>query len=554
MKDRPLSRSGLCGLGLTVLAIWMVLLFVAAQSTLWDRDEARYGTAALEMYTSGNFLYPTFNHELRAFQPVLVYWLMAGGIHLLGPGELAVRLPSTLAMAAVCLLAGLIARAFGVRPVMAAAIAGTSPMVLLTGTAATTDATLLLFILLAEATFVHAWLYGPRRWQVPVLGLAIGLAMLTKGPVGLAVPLLSIGTALVLARGRSAAGPFAAKLVWAVLLGLAIFLAWGLPANAATGGDYWRIAIVERLPQRLFTAMENHGGQGLVPFLLHLPYYPMVLLVGFLPWTLYLVLAPGAFAAGSAPETPWARSPAGLRVLLTGMILPTVVLMTLIVSKLPHYLQPIFPWLAILVAWTVCSHPNGSSSAVRMRWAFWVLAPPAALIALALLIVPLWSPLFEAFRPAGLALGLLILGTLTVLGWAFHRGRLTTAVGIHAALMVCLLLVIGFTAIPELEKTVKPAQSLARQIRDRLPAQATIASFGWFEPGMHFYLGAPRIASLHNAGALDQWLTEPGKKILLVKGPLPPAVTGTDWHVLGQQTGIDHVRGGKTVLTALARE
>ena len=112
------------------------------------------------------------------------------------------------------------------------------------------------------------------------MGVAIGLAMLTKGPVGLAVPVLSIGTCLALSRGRSETGPFAFKLAMASLLGLAIFLAWGLPANAATGGEYWRIAIAERLPQRLFTAMEGHGGQGLLPFLLHLPYYPLVLAIG----------------------------------------------------------------------------------------------------------------------------------------------------------------------------------------------------------------------------------------------------------------------------------
>ena len=258
---RETGRGSLRHLGVIVLAVWALLLITSSRSTLWDRDEPRYATAALEMEASGNRLYPTFNHELRAFQPVMIYWLMAAGIHAFGPCELGVRLASTLAIAVVCLLTGLIAREFLGTGVVAAAIAGTSPMLLLTGAAATTDATLLAFILLAEWVYVRAWLDGPRPWHVPAMGVAIGLAMLTKGPVGLAVPVLSIGTCLALSRGRSETGPFAFKLAMASLLGLAIFLAWGLPANAATGGEYWRIAIAERLPQRLFTAMEGHGGQ-----------------------------------------------------------------------------------------------------------------------------------------------------------------------------------------------------------------------------------------------------------------------------------------------------
>jgi len=85
-------------LGAVVLAVWLVLLITASQSTFWERDESRYATAALEMETTGNLLYPTFNHELRAFQPVMIYWMMSSAIHAFGPGEVSVRLASTIAI------------------------------------------------------------------------------------------------------------------------------------------------------------------------------------------------------------------------------------------------------------------------------------------------------------------------------------------------------------------------------------------------------------------------------------------------------------------------
>src|SRR5689334_14916683 len=67
-------------------------IFAATRTTLWDRDEARFGEAAGEMAADGNFLYPTFNGALRPDKPILPYWVMAAAIRLLGRRPLAVRL------------------------------------------------------------------------------------------------------------------------------------------------------------------------------------------------------------------------------------------------------------------------------------------------------------------------------------------------------------------------------------------------------------------------------------------------------------------------------
>lgn len=561
MRNGGSWRAGWRPLAMIVLVVWAVLLITAAQSTLWDRDEPRYATAALEMATNGKLLYPTFNHELRAFQPAMIYWLMAAGIHTFGPCELAVRLASTLAIAGVCLLTGLMAREFLRTGVAAAAIAGTSPMLLLTGTSATTDATLLLFILLSEWVFVRAWLDGPRRWHVPTMGLAIGLAMLTKGPVGLAVPVLSIGTCLALSRGRSEAGPWVGRLVVASLIGLAIFLAWGLPANAATGGEYWRIAIAERLPRRLFTAMEGHGGQGLLPFLLHIPYYPLVVAAGFLPWTIYLVLVPGSFGKRALPPAgcAWARSPEGLRALLVGMTVPTFILMTLIVSKLPHYIQPVFPWIAILTASVLEVAQSGAfaaEAAGRMRRAFVIAGVPCLLAAGAMMLVPWVWPPASAFRLAGAVTGLILLASLAALARCYRQNRLQSAVKIHAVGMVALLLACAFFVLPPLERLAKPAQWLAREIQPKIPAGALIAAYGWHEPSMHFYLGAPKILHIKDADALKIWLAGPGPRVLILKEssapglPLPPE----GFRILSVRTGLDNVHGGILRLAAFLRD
>jgi 4-amino-4-deoxy-L-arabinose transferase-like glycosyltransferase len=69
----------------------MYLLF-AGSSTLWDRDEALYARATVEMIESGNYFVPTFNGEAWADKPILLYWLMSVPVRLFGPSEVACRL------------------------------------------------------------------------------------------------------------------------------------------------------------------------------------------------------------------------------------------------------------------------------------------------------------------------------------------------------------------------------------------------------------------------------------------------------------------------------
>lgn len=558
MKERIFSpeHRTLLSLGGVVLAVWLLLAVIASQSTLWERDESRYATAAREMARSGNWLYPTFNGDLRAFQPVMAYWLMASSLQTFGPSAFSVRLPSTLAAALVCLLTGLIAREFHCSGPLAAALLGTSPLFLLNGAAATTDATLLACALLAQWVFVRAWTQGPRLWQAPLLTLAIGLAMLTKGPMGLAVPVLSIGTALALAKGRSNAGPFARTLALAALGGCLMFFAWGIPANRATGNAYWEIAIAQRLPKFLFSAMEGHGGAGLAPFLMHLPYYLAVMAIGFLPWTLYLVLVPGSFRKAPS-EGDWTTGSEALRVMLFGMIVPALVMLTLMVSKLPHYILPTFPWLAILAASALGRTQEGTpTTSKRLRRIFLPLGILTLLAILALCAAPwFWPPLF-VFRRAGGVLGLLGLGVLVLLGRFFWRGQVQRALKIHFAGLVALILATVFLVLPPLEQRVKSAQLLSKEIFEKLPPGCRFATWGWKEPGMHFYLGAPRIEYLMDAPALEEWLTGPPPRLLLLNetpaAPLPIPPEG--FRVLGTREGIDPVRGRFLRLTALLRE
>ncbi|HET7451634.1 MAG TPA: glycosyltransferase family 39 protein, partial [Thermoanaerobaculia bacterium] len=145
-------------------------IFAATRTTLWDRDEARFGEAAGEMAANGNFLFPTFNGALRADKPILPYWVMAAGIGLLGRGALGVRIGSCLAAAAAAWAAAATARRLlpAGAAFWAVAMLVSSPLFLLEASAGTADAVLVAAI--AAAMLGFARLIQERRlWPGAVL-------------------------------------------------------------------------------------------------------------------------------------------------------------------------------------------------------------------------------------------------------------------------------------------------------------------------------------------------------------------------------------------------
>src|SRR2546426_12469189 len=175
---------------LTVAAVLASFFWMLGAAPLFDVDEGAFSQATLEMFQRGDFLSTYLNGEPRYDKPILIYWVQAASVALLGPSEWAFRLPSALCATAWAWLTYLfVGRHYGVdRGLFAAALLATSLGVYIIGRAATADA--LLNCLLAAAMFA-AWLHlstGERRWLYATHA-AIGLGVLAKGPIAILIPL-----------------------------------------------------------------------------------------------------------------------------------------------------------------------------------------------------------------------------------------------------------------------------------------------------------------------------------------------------------------------------
>lgn len=343
-KPENLRRLGL------IIFISVLLLAVpqAALLPLLDRDEPRFAEASREMVQSGNYVVPTFNHAPRYAKPPLTYWCQSASFVLLGESALAARLPSLVATAGTALLLFIWGVQLGNRNigVIASLSYAFCLQTMQQGRVATADALLIFFMTL---TALAGWnlvqlaqtgvvpLKDPR-WNKWGIALTLGFAggFLAKGPEAwLPMYALIIGAAFL---GKRIAQAYVAIF----LLGLLIVACWAVPAFAQTHGDYWKQGLNEGIGQRAISGMQGHGASSIGWYILLLPLYLVLFWVSALPWSPLLVWEWKKIFRGVKPD-----GTDGYLYINTAAIF---IVFTLMVTKLPHYTLPAFPFIALWFA------------------------------------------------------------------------------------------------------------------------------------------------------------------------------------------------------------
>jgi len=525
-----------------------VYAFISTRSTLWDRDEPRFARAAVEMVDSGNYLYPTFNGRLRPDKPILIYWLMSIPVRLFGQSELACRFFSIVGTAVTCLLIFCIARSlFGTQAgLWAMVILSTSLMVFFIGTAATADGVLLMCMTAVMAIFVYTRDRAIRVWHVLLMGLGLAAAMLTKGPVGM-LPVLVIIVTLWLARKEHPAGK---KYLWpittATVLGILCFIAWAVPANRATHGQFLRAGIGFHVISRMFKPMESHGGN----FLLFLPYYIPVVISGFFPWTLHL---PGALSAlfGKRIGSSFSRK------LLVSWIAAVFLLMTLVATKLPHYILFIWPALAMLVAAALAL--NGTDRLTKrdklwMRRGAWFFVPVAAIICLALSACGFLLSVTRLKWSGPVAAAVLVIVTVLAVRKQNKDQYLPSAKILLTGMLIFLVPCL-FGVLPGLEK-IKISPAIARCVNSRTDSTLPVAAYKFAEPTLNFYLDRP-MNHLQRKEDVVSWAQRSGSAVLIIPRKelesLRKQYGGFQLSLLGSVNGFNYSKGKSLEVLALMR-
>lgn len=336
LLDQLWVQLGLLVLG-CVFAFWLNL----GGYPLFDVDEPRYAQAAYEMLERGDWVTPYFNGVVRFDKPVFFYWLIAIAYKWFGVSEFAARSVSALsATLMVFTVFGLGAKVVGRRfGFLAGMVLVSSVMMAGIGRMSITDMNLALWMTLTTAV-LYLVPHHNRAWWLAA-GVFAGIGILTKGPVAIVLPgaVLVIYSLLTQQFKKSFLTPW---FLVAVLVALILPLPWYFAAYDANG-QVFLDALYNHNVSRFSGAVNYH----IKPFW----YYVPVLLVGFMPWVVFLPAAiRTAWRYGQFQMTLRERSPLVSMLLYSAVWAVTVfVFFSVAKTKLLTYILPMFPGLALFV-------------------------------------------------------------------------------------------------------------------------------------------------------------------------------------------------------------
>jgi 4-amino-4-deoxy-L-arabinose transferase-like glycosyltransferase len=483
--------------GLLVLTAF-TFLFLLGSRSLNEPDEGRYTEIAREMIERNDWLVPHLWYEPHLDKPPLTYWAVALSMCLFGQNEWAVRLPLALAGLSGVGAACCFGRALGGWRVgvWSALILQSCLLYFAMARMLTTDIFLTQFIAWAVYFFWRGCrcLDGAERpaespgqfWSWHLAGwTAVALGFLTKGPIGLLVPVVCLAT-LVFRRWRDHRQRRA--VVDGLLVGLALFgilvapWFWAVWRRVPRAFEF--MAFGQAVGHALGTTIKNRGGS---PF-----YFFGIAAIGLLPWTWLLGWL---WRRGHWRGLDTAQKEAWL--MLSVWTFFTFTLFSLTHSKLPAYILPLFPALAVLFAFRfydlaptgeVCPAPDWIWR-LCLASPLLLLAAVPALLRLAFRVeLPIWMK-WQVVLSAGCALSV----------WGFARridreryGGAIVGLGLLAQMLIVASAPLFETSFKG-NQTLKP---LGAAVRENYQTGDTLVCWGRLPQGLPFY-ARPVISVTH---------------------------------------------------------
>ncbi|HTQ38669.1 MAG TPA: glycosyltransferase family 39 protein [Pirellulales bacterium] len=516
---------------LWITGVAVVALFANLGATrLWDQDEAFFARTAVEMHQRNEWVVPYFNGELFAHKPPLMYWMMRLGFMLFGVNEFAARFWSAVFGVLTALLVYRLGRRmFNAQVGLWAGLAMTTTLMFeIVARAATPDCFLVFFATLALYVFVRQenWedVAGgtvandnltPLPWRMCATMYAVmGLAVLVKGPIGMLLPGATVGLYLLMRdpTDRSSSGKTWTATVLLFLQRLApgriLRVVWSMRPFTAlaavtvvagpwfglvgwrTGGDFLREFIGTQNYGRFVGAMDNHSGGAW--------YYVAAILIGFFPWSVFGIPTVVDLTRRCCGVDSWQRGGK----LLVCWIMVYVGFFSVAATKLPNYVLPAYPALALATACFIDRWLTQPATVHRwwLRLSFGSLGLVGCVMAISMPLIAKGtiqgrSLLEQLGISAELAgdislvgwLGIILLiGGITGIFFAEVRRGQAAMIGLATtALAFCIAM---FASIAVRIDRHQPSPTVAEAIRHHSVGVPQVAQFGYFRPSLVYYM------------------------------------------------------------------
>ncbi|TCD12406.1 ArnT family glycosyltransferase [Oricola cellulosilytica] len=476
-----------------------------------DRDESRYVQATKQMVETGDYVDIRFQEESRYKKPVGIYWMQAAVLAIGGQGAESplwiYRIVSVLGAAFAALATCWAGTALFGRP---AGFAAGAIMAALFGLVfeahiAKTDAVLAALTIAAQGALAQIYV-ASRTERLPpvhlswVFWLAQGAGVLVKGPI---VPLASVLTiAALFAFDRNVRWLRDLRPVRGVVLAGVMVLPWLLLITWKSGGAFWIESVGQDMLGKVGGGAESHGAPP--------GYYLLTYGVFTWPFGVFALLA-GLVALNRA------RDDARLLFLLCWYV-PFWFFFELIPTKLPHYVLPAYPALALLAGWALAQSQPITVSGLRL-WQKWLLYPAYVghiVVTVALAGAAIAGPIYlgGGFNPFGIVAAIAIVGT-GFLAIAHLSGITIRRAGYVAVASIVAYGSMFGLVLPSFDR-MWMAPRIAAAFEEHRPCpQSVLASVGFHEPSLVFLAGTDTVLTDVN-GAAEHLLDDPACAVAVV--------------------------------------
>jgi 4-amino-4-deoxy-L-arabinose transferase-like glycosyltransferase len=448
-----------------------------------DRDEARFAQATKQMLETGEYVDIRFQDEVRYKKPVGIYWLQAAAVKMgeaLGVPDARTtiwlyRLPSLFGAAGAVLLTYWTALAFVTRrsALLAGLMMASSVLLGVESRLAKTDAFLLFTCVAVMGSMARVYL-GSRRhpdedtgWAMPALmWTAAAVSVLIKGPV----ILMFIGlTALSLSiADRSARWIWRLKPIAGIAWMLLLVLPWFVAIVAKSGDSFFVQALGHDMLDKVTSGQEAHGAPP--------GFYLLLFFVTF--WPASVLAAPAVPAIWQARREPGAR-------FLLAWLVPSWIVFEIVITKLPHYVLPLYPAIAILIAGIL-----EAGALAKYRWMIrgtvgWFVFPVVIAVVAAAAFIIFNHELGLLAWPTA-AVGVI----LCLFAWWLYEAdgpeRSLLRAMMASVFVAITVYAIMFPSIPALF----PSELIAKEVRGTGCSDPHVAAnFSYQEPSLVFLLG-----------------------------------------------------------------
>jgi 4-amino-4-deoxy-L-arabinose transferase-like glycosyltransferase len=460
-----------------------------------DRDETRFAQATKQMVETGDYVDIRFQDDVRYKKPVGIYWLQSAAVQTatkLGLQRAQVRIwiyriPSLIGAVGAVLMTYWTALGFVTRrgAVLAALIMCSSVLLGAEARLAKTDAVLLLTVVAAMGAMSRVYLswqrgedpaHPPWSWPI-VFWTALACSILIKGPLILMFVGLAVGALAIM--DRTAIWLWRLRPVWGLMWLLVLVLPWFIAIYWRAGDTFFVDSLGGDMLSKI-AAQESHGAP------------PGTYLVLF-----WVTFWPGAPLAGLAAPAVWrARREPGAQYLLAWLV-PSWIVFELALTKLPHYVLPLYPAIAILIV-GVMERRMLTRTRWIMRGAAWWFAIPAitAVSVIVGAIALTRQPAFLAwpFLAVSLIFGL-------VAWWLYDDNRAERSLLNAAASAMFLGMAVYGIVVPSLTPLF-PSVEIARVLRNVVCVGPKAAAAGYHEPSLVFMTGTSTLLT-DGSGAAD---------------------------------------------------